>query len=234
MPKPVSRRRGLTLDEAEVRTLAQQFMDLLRKYQKWVILGAATVVLAVAGWSLTSYLSQRRANEAASALAQLRLQLSNPEAAAESLKALENFGKTYAGTEAALEAEIFRAHLLYQTGKYEEALKAYQGLAANTKVHGDAGLRALVAESLSYCQEALGKWAEAASTLKPFLEQTAGPYQGELLRRYALLAEKAGQPEEARRTWEKLLERPPVPAMVPYLKEKLAGAEPEPAKTPSP
>ncbi len=234
MPKPVARRRGLTLDEAEVRTLAQRGLDLLQKYQKWVILGAVAVTVVAAAWGLTSYFHQRRTLEAADALARLRPQLSDPGAAAEAVKQLEQLIRTYAGTDAAFEAEIFRAHLLFQTGKFEEALQAYQGLAANPRVQGDAGLKALVAESLSYCQEALGKWAEAAATLKPLLEQAGGAYRGELLRRYARLAEKAGQPTEARQAWEKLLERPPVPALVPYIKEKLAAAEPGPPPQSSP
>jgi predicted negative regulator of RcsB-dependent stress response len=234
MPKPLSRRRGLPLDEVEVRTLFQRVLDFWEKYRTWVILGGAAGLLAAAGVGLNSYLHERRAEAAAAALAQLRPQLSNPQAAAEALKGLEQFLKAHAGTEAALEAELFQAHLLYQTGKFEEALKAYQGLAANPKVQREAGLRALVMESLSYCQEALGKWAEAASTLKPLLEQAGGAYQGEVLRRYAMLSEQAGQAAEARQAWEKLLQRPPVPALVPYLKEKLGGTESKPASTPAP
>ncbi len=234
MPKPVSRRRGLVLEEKEVRSLLQRFGDFASFHWKWAAIALAGVLLTAGGYSIFSYFAHRRAQEAAAALAQLRPALANPEVSAETLKGLETISKTFASTAAALEAELSRAHLLYQTGKFEEALKAYQELAARPQVRQDEGLRRLIAESISYCQEGLGKWREAAATLKPLWEQSSGSYRGELLRRYAMLAEKAGEPEEARRAWEQLLERPPVPALVPYAKEKLGVLEAESGRASSP
>lgn len=226
MPKPVSRRRGILTPEPEVRTLLQRLQDRLQPYLKYLFLGVGLVVILAAGWWLTTHLRERRAQAAAVALAPLRAQLSDPAKAGELLPALEKIVRDHSGAPAALEAEMFRAHLLYQTGKFEEALAAYRRLAADSRVQRQPGLRIMVAESISYCEEALGRHKEAAAALKPLLEEVSGPLQGELLRRYAGLAERAGQPEEARRAWEKLLERPPVPALVPYLKEKLAATPP--------
>lgn len=226
MPKPVSRRRGLLTPEPEVRTLLQRLQDRIQPYLTYIFIGVGLVVLLAAGWWLTTHLRERRAQAAAVALAPLRPQLSDPAKGAEVLPALEKIVKDHAGTPAALEAEMFRAHLLYQTGKFEEALAAYKRLTGDSRVQRQPGLRVMVAESISYCEEALGRPKEAMAASKPLLEEVSGPLQGELLRRYAGLAEKAGQPEEARRAWEKLLERPPVPALVPYLKEKLASSSP--------
>jgi len=223
MPKPVSRRRGLLVPDPEVRTWLERLQDRLRPYLKWLFLGLGIVVVAVAGWSLTAHFRELRAQEASRALAPLRARLSDPQAAPELLPALEKLIQSHPHTPAELEARLFRAHLLYQQGKFEEAREAYLSLAADSRVQGQPGLRVLVAESLSYCEEALGRPQEAAATLKPVVEEVSGALQGELWRRYAMLAEAAGQTEEARRAWEKLLERPPVPAMVPYLKEKLAA-----------
>lgn len=235
MPKPNARRRDFILEEAAVPSLFQRLLDFLHRYRKWMCIGMAAAITAAVGLSLHSHLKERRSREAAVALAQLRPKLSLPESAAETVAALENLSKTYAGTNAALEADLARAHLLYQSGKFAEALKAYQDLAARQKIQQDPGLRFLVLESLSYCQEALGKWDEAAATVKPLWEQAEGVWRGELLRRYAMLAEKAGQLDEARRAWENLLERPPIPLLVPWLKEKLAGAAPQasPGATPA-
>lgn len=226
MPKPLSRRRGILVPEPEVRTWLQRLQDRLQPYLKYIFAGVGLVAVLAAGWWLTTHFRERRAQAAAVALAPLRPQLSDPAKAPELLPALEKIIRDHAGTPAALEAEMFRAHLLYQTGKYEEALAAYRRLAGDSRVQRQPGLRVMVAESISYCEEALGRPKEAVAALKPLLEEVSGPLQGELLRRYATLAEKAGQPEEARRAWEKLLERPPVPALVPYLKEKLTGTTP--------
>jgi len=233
MPKPISQRRGVLVPDPEVRTLLERLQDRLQPYLKYLLPALGLVVVLAAGWWLTSHFRERRAQAAAVALAALRPQLSDPAKAGELLPALEKIIREHSGTPAALEAEMFRAHLLYQTGKYEEALAAYRRLAADSRVQRQPGLRVMVTESVSYCEEALGRFQEAAAALKPLIEEVGGPLQGELLRRYAGLAEKAGQPEEARRAWEKLLERPPVPALVPYLKERLAATTPTEGK-PSP
>ncbi|MBW1992584.1 MAG: tetratricopeptide repeat protein [Deltaproteobacteria bacterium] len=82
---------------------------------------------------------------------------------------------------------------------------------------------------MSYCYEGLGKYGDAARVLKPLTETAADPFQGELLRRLAWLYEKAGNQQEARKCWQKLAERPPSPALVPYLQEKLAQVQGKPS-----
>ena len=221
-------RRGTALEPEEVLTWMQQLLAFAKHYQKWIMAGTLAVVLAAAAVQVNAYLKRSRQAEAAQALAQVRPKLDRPEEAAAATQALADLVKKYPGTPAAREAALYRAHLLYQGGKYEEAGRAYEELAAG--LAGEPGLSALVTESLSYCYEAQGKYPDAARVLKPLADQAGGAFQGEVWRRLAYLHEKAGNSEEARRYWGELLKKPPVPAMVPYIKEKLAGLEAPPKK----
>jgi tetratricopeptide (TPR) repeat protein len=78
---------------------------------------------------------------------------------------------------------------------------------------------------MSYCYEAQGDFQKAAKALQPVADKAAAPLQNEIFRRLAMLLEKAGEVQEAAQIWRKLLEKPPDPALVPYIKEKLAAAE---------
>ena len=49
--------------------------------------------------------------------------------------------------------------------------------------------------------------------------------KSEVMRRLALLYDQAKEPKEAAVYWPKLVDQPPDPALVPYLREKLAAAE---------
>jgi lipopolysaccharide biosynthesis regulator YciM len=154
-------------------------------------------------------------------LAKLTPLLSNPQSAAAALQGLDQVLKDYSGTPTALEAAIFRAHLLYQTKNYAEAAKAYEALLQGSL----SGWDAMIAESLSYCYEAQGDYRKAAQALQPVVEKAARPLQNEMYRRLAMLLEQAGDPKEAANYWQKLLDKVPDPALLAYFKEKAAAAE---------
>ena len=71
----------------------------------------------------------------------------------------------------------------------------------------------------------MGNFKKAAEVLKPVAEQSSGPMKSEAMRRLAMLYEQAKEPKEAAAYWTKLLDQHPDPALVPYLREKLAAAE---------
>jgi len=71
----------------------------------------------------------------------------------------------------------------------------------------------------------MGDIPKALAALKPVEDQSAGPFQGEVMQRLALLSEKAGDPQAAAAYWRKLLDLKPTPAMMVYLQEKAAAAE---------
>ncbi|MDP3182824.1 MAG: tetratricopeptide repeat protein [Desulfobaccales bacterium] len=221
----IRRRRGLEEPE-EVLNLVQRWLAQLKTYWKWLLGGLVAVVVVLGAWGLTSHLKARQEGKAAAAWAQVRSKVTDSEANAEALKALEALIKDYPGTKAAQEAETVRAHLLYRMKNYAEAAKAYGSLLKGR----DPGWDTLITESLSYCYEAMGDYKKAAEVLKPAAETTSGAFKSELYQRLGLLLEQAGERQEAATYWRKLLDQPPNPALIPYLKEKLATAEAAPKK----
>jgi tetratricopeptide (TPR) repeat protein len=219
MARPGSRKR---LEEPpEFLTLQLRLLQYLKEYWKWVAGGLALVFIGLAAWGIMAQVQSRRAEQAGAAMAKITHQLSNPQAAAEALKGLDQILKDYPGTPTALEAAIFRAHLLYQMQKYGDAAKAYEALLRDPAPGWDV----LIAESLSYCYEAQGDFRKAAQTLQPVVEKAARPLQNEMYRRLAMLLEQAGEWKEAAQYWQKLLDKVPDPALLAYFKEKAAAAE---------
>jgi predicted negative regulator of RcsB-dependent stress response len=221
MAKVTSRRRSALDNPEEVLTRAQQLLERLKPYAKWLVLGVAVIAVGLGAWGVNAMMQERRQEKAAAALALVtpKADFKAPDAAA--AKALEKFVSEYAGTWAAREAQLRRANLLYKLGEYGEAAKAYESLLDGR----DPGWDILVNESLSYCYEGMGNFKKAAEVLKPLAEQISGPLKSEVMRRLALLFEQAKEPQEAAVYWRKLLEQPPNAALVPYLQEKLAAAE---------
>jgi predicted negative regulator of RcsB-dependent stress response len=224
----ISIRRRDPLKQDEVLTFAQRLIEFSKRHRKRVMAGVLAAVLAIMGMTAFRYWQQSRRDAAAAALTEVRPKLESEVQSQEVLKELEKIVSRYGGQPAAREAALYRAHILYQLHKYEEAAQAYKELLADPVIQKEPGMSALVVESLSYCYEGLGKYEEAGQVLQPWLDKASGAFQSDLARRLAWLYERAGKSPEAKKYWEKLLEKPPSPALVPYLKEKLA-ASPEAA-----
>jgi predicted negative regulator of RcsB-dependent stress response len=221
MAKITSRRRSLADNPEEVLTLAQRLLPQAKIYWKWLALGLLLVVLALTAWLIQVQRQASREGRAAAALAQVRPELAVPSAGAEAVRALEQVVRDHPGTKGAREAQLLRANLLYDLKNYAEAARAYEALLPS----GDPAWDALIRESLSYCYEGLGDFPKAAATLKEAEESLSGPIKGEVTSRLALLYEKAGDFKDAAVYWKKLVEAGGDPAVLPYLKEKLAAAE---------
>jgi predicted negative regulator of RcsB-dependent stress response len=221
MAKITSGRRSALDNPEEVLNMAQRLLERVRPYAKWLVLAGVVIAVGLSAWGINSMIKERRQEKAAAALALVtpKADLKAPDAAA--AKALEKFVNEYAGTRAARDAQLVRANLLYGLGQYAEAAKAYESLLDGR----DPGWDNLVNESLSYCYEGMGNFKKAAEVLKPVAEQSSAPLRSEVMRRLAMLYEQAKEPKEAAAYWAKLLDRPPDPDMVPYLREKLAAAE---------
>ncbi|MCL4503543.1 MAG: tetratricopeptide repeat protein [Deltaproteobacteria bacterium] len=219
MAKTTVRRKSMLDNPEEVLTLAQRLLDQAKLYWKWLALGLALVVLGLAAWYINAQFQARREARAAVALVQVRPQLAAP--GAEAAKALEQVIREHPGTKSAREARLLRANLLYQMKNYAEAAQAYEALLPS----GDPDWDALVKESLSYCYEEMGDYKKAAATLKDAAEHLSGPLKSEIDERLAVLFEKAGDFKEAAVYWQKLINEHPDPAVLTYLKEKLAADE---------
>jgi len=221
MAKTTPRRRSALDNPEEVLNLAQRLLERVRPYAKWLVLAGVVIAVGLSAWGINSMIKERRQEKAAAALAQVtpKADLNAPDAAA--AKALEKFVNEYAGTRTARDAQLMRANLLYRLTQYGEAAKAYESLLDGR----DPGWDTLVNESLSYCYEGMGNFKKAAEVLKPVAGQSSDPLKSEVMRRLAMLYEQAKEPKEAAAYWAKLLDQPPDPALVPYLREKLAAAE---------
>jgi predicted negative regulator of RcsB-dependent stress response len=221
MAKLTLRRRSALDNPEEVLNLAQRLLERVKPYAKWLVLAGVVIAVGLGAWGVTARMQESRQEKAAAALAQVTptADLKAPDAAA--AKALEKFVNEYAGTRAARDAQLMRANLLYGLGQYAEAAKAYESLLDGR----EPGWDTLVNESLSYCYEGMGNFKKAAEVLKPVAEQSSDPLKSEVMRRLAMLYEQAKEPKEAAAYWAKLLDKPPDPALVPYLREKLAAAE---------
>jgi len=221
MAKITPRRRVALDSPEEMFTLAQRVLEQVKPYAKWLVGGGVVIAVALGAWGINSWVQGNREAKAAEALALVtpKVSLAAPEVAAAT--ALDRFVQEYAGTRAAREAQLMRANILFRLHRYGEAATAYESLLDGR----DPGWDMLITESLSYCYEGMGNFKKAAEVLKPVAEQTSGAMQSEVMRRLALLFEKAKEPKEAAVYWRKLLEKPPEAALKPYFQEKLAAAE---------
>lgn len=219
MAKISVRRKSMLDNPEEVLTLAQRWLEWAKGQWKWLTLGLTLILVFLAAWFIHAQMQARQEARAIAALARVRPQVAAPQDGAAVAKTLEQVVKDYPGTSGARDAQLLRANLLYQMKNYAEAAKAYESLVPG----GDPAWDTLIKESLSYCYEGLGDYQKAAAVLKGVAEQTSGPLKGEALQRLALLLEKSGDHKEAGVYWQKLLDEGGNPAMMPYLKEKLAA-----------
>jgi predicted negative regulator of RcsB-dependent stress response len=200
-------------------TMAQRWLEPVKRYWRHLAAGGAAVLLIWLGWVGYRAVQESREEKASQSLAQLKPQLGQPSP--DAAQRLHQVAQAHAGSRAAQEAGLLRAHMLYHLQQYNDAAQAYEALLPGE----DPAWETLLRESLSYCYEGLGDLKKAAETLKPLVETAPGPLQSDLRRRLAMLLDRAGAPQEAARYWRELLERSPDPVVAPYLKEKLAAAE---------
>jgi predicted negative regulator of RcsB-dependent stress response len=211
--------RGVKEPE-ELLGAAQQALDYVRPYMKWLILAGSTLAVVLLIWGGYSYFQHSREVQAQAALQKVRPELNRPDQAEAAIKSLTTLIQQYPSTQAAQMAMAFKAQLLYQTKKYAEAAKIYE------KLRSSAGQDAyawspFVTESLAYCYEAQGQYAKAAQTLKPLVDQALGSYQTMMLSHLALLYDKAGEKKLAADSWQRLMTQTRDPALASYWKERL-------------
>jgi|UniRef100_A0A7V6A370 tetratricopeptide (TPR) repeat protein len=220
MPRKKPQFRGAREPE-ELIGAAQQALNYLAPYLRWLILGATALGAVLLIWAGYSYFQHRQEVQAQAALQKVRPELNRPDQAEAALKSLTAVVQQYPSTQAARMALAFKAHLLYQTRKYAEAAKIYEELRASGGKDPYAW-GPFVTESLAYCYEAEGQYAKAAQTLKPLVDQSLGSYQTMLLTHLALLYDKAGEHKLAADSWQRLMTLTHDPALVSYWKERLA------------
>jgi predicted negative regulator of RcsB-dependent stress response len=205
----------------ELLGAAQQALDYVRPYLMWIIFGCVALAAVLLIWGGYSYFQHSREAQAQAALQKVRPGLNRPDQAEAAIKSLTGVIQQYPSTQAARMALAFKAHLLYQTKKYAEAAKLYEELRSSSGADSYAW-SPFVTESLAYCYEAQGEYAQAAKTLKPLVDNALGSYQTMLLSHLALLYDKAGEHKLAADAWQRLMTQTRDPALISYWKERLA------------
>jgi predicted negative regulator of RcsB-dependent stress response len=205
----------------ELLGAAQQALDYVRPYLMWIIFGCVALAAVLLIWGGYSYFQHSREVKAQAALQKVRPELNRPDQAEAAIKSLTGVIQQYPSTQAARMALAFKAHLLYQTKKYAEAAKLYEELRSSSGTDSYAW-SPFVTESLAYCYEAQGEYAQAAKTLKPLVDNALGSYQTMLLSHLALLYDKAGEHKLAADAWQRLMTQTRDPALISYWKERLA------------
>jgi predicted negative regulator of RcsB-dependent stress response len=201
---------------------AQQALDYIRPFLRWIILGVVAVAVVLLVWGGYSYFRHSQEVHAQTALEKVRPELNQADKAEAAIKSLTALIQKYPPTPAAQIARAFKANLLYQTKKYAEAAKIYEELRASSSGNDPYAWSPFVTESLAYCYEAQGNYAKAAQTLKPLMDKALGSYQTILLSHLALLYDKAGDRQLAADAWQRLTTQSRDPALVAYWKERLA------------
>lgn len=221
MAKTTPKRR-ITIDSPEgLRDWADLWLERLKPYAKWLVLGVVVIAVGLGAWSISARMQASRDEKAAAALTQVTPKIDLNIPAVTAATDLEKFIKEYPGTPAAREAQLLRANLLYKIQNYSEAAKAYESLLDSR----DPAWNNLIIESLSYCYEGLVNYKKAAEVLKPLVGHAYGPMQTEVIHRLAMLYDLAKEPREAAVYWRKLLEKPPDATMAAFIQEKLAADE---------
>ena len=210
----------------EILGAAQQALNYLRPYLKWLAAGAVALAVILLVWTGYTYVQHSRETQAQAALDKARSKLSHPDQAEGAIAALNTVIQDYPSTRAALMARLFKAHLLFQEKKYAEAAKAYEEVRSLLGRNDPYAWSPFVTESLAYCYEDQGDYAKAAQTLKPLVDETTGGYQAIILPHLALLMDKAGNHKEAADLWQRVLTQAHNPALISYWKEKVAADKP--------
>ena len=196
----------------------RNLMDWLQMNGRVMGIGAAIIVVALAGfWFYSRSRQIRTVNaERSLTLAQQSLASGNTNLA---LSDLQKVATRYEGTAAGTEAAMLLARQQYDQGKFQD------GINVLTKVSDKAGPSRANVESLigdGYSQ--LGKANDAAKAYERAAE-AAGPYESEAAYYRAKAARSyasGGNVQEAKRVWGALAEQTKSPSVAAEAKVRLA------------
>lgn len=208
-------RRDLKEDKVYL-TLAGVAAFVVR-YRLWIAVGALAVLLAFAA-GYYRYLHMQRLDAEAS---WVLYQATTAEQPSEKAAALKEVIADYGGASAARTASFELANTLYDEGRYEEALKEFQGFLKKNPRHL---LAPAAMEAVGYCYESLEQWNEAIAAYEKLMKKRpATPAAARANYRLGLCYEKIGEKEKAIAAYEKTVELLPGSLWAEYSSERLAS-----------
>lgn len=187
-----------------------------------IALGVLAVFAVVFYWRLQTQNISANASWA-------RYQTTHIELPSERTAALRNVAAEYPKTAAGRFAAYEVANILYENGRYDEALEAFQEF---LKKNGGHLLAPSAMEAIGYCQESLSQWKEAIETYqKLILNRADSPAAARAHYRLGLCFERTAEKESAIEAYEKTVELLPDSLWARYANERLESLKPPDASS---
>jgi tetratricopeptide (TPR) repeat protein len=219
-PKVV--RRDLREDKVYV-TLAE-VVDVVVRNRLWIAVGALGALAVFAAAYFWTVHSRQVAAEASWALYQADF----VELPSEKRAALEKVATEHPRSPAGIQASFEAANLLFETGRYEDALAAFR---AFSSAHPSHLLAPAADEAAAQCLEALGRWDEAAETYRTLIRtRPEDPVGMRANYRLGLCYERSGDKDKAIEAYQKTITLLPGTLWADYATERLAMLKPSTVK----
>jgi tetratricopeptide (TPR) repeat protein len=138
--------------------------------------------------------------------------------------ALDELDKKWGGSDVAQSARVFRAGILYDLGRFDEAATTYKKFLDELKGK-DVPLTSMAREGLGLSLEAQGKLDEALTAYQQ-LEPKAGDfYRDRALYAQARIAQRKGDKEKAKGLYQQILQKTPQTLLKDEIQTRLAVLE---------
>jgi tetratricopeptide (TPR) repeat protein len=195
-------------------------VDFVVRHRLWIGLAA----LAGIGVFALGYFMHLRSSDLAAEASWALYQTTFTEETSEKIAELEQVVADYASTPAGRYAAYLVANTLYEDGKYEEAIKAFQAFLKKNPSHL---LAPSAIEAIGFSEESLGQWNEAITTYRELIEKRPeSPAAVRAYYRIGLCYERSGQDEKAIEAYGTTLELLPNSLWAQYASERLKTLEP--------
>ncbi len=214
--------------EVDEELRKEKFEQLWKAYGTYVAAAALAVVIGVGGWKFTEYLQAKRAAEAGARFNAALLQL-EAKKTEDAEKALQEIGASSQGGYRAL-ARMKLAALDQANGKADQAVKAYDGIAADTGV--DGLMRGLASIKSAMLRIDTADWTEMQNRLTP-LKDAKNPWHASAKELLGLSAWKAGKFAEAEQEYQSLVENRTTPGGIRQRAEMMLALLLDAAKAPA-
>lgn len=245
----------------------QRVADKLRPYAKQLLIGTVVILIAVVSAIGYNMYRNKKAAAASELYAEAIALYSEPvmseeeaelikslnlpnqqdftfhasvaERAEKTLVLLDKIDSDYGSTEAAKSSRLFHAGVLYDAGRYDEAVAMYREFADSD---APADQRAIAREGLGYALEAKALASDAAATRQAGLEAALAAFekmqpdaQGALrdraLYHQARVLQSLDRTDEAVALYNQVLDTMPTTALRRDINDRLAALDPTPTPT---
>ncbi len=138
--------------------------------------------------------------------------------------ALDELDKKWSGSDAAENARVFRAGVLFDLGRFDEAAAMYRKFLETLKGR-DVPLAALAKEGLGLCLEAQGKLDEALTAYQQLEPASGDFYRDRALYAQARIYQRKGDKDKARAMYQQILTKTPQTLLKDEIQTRLAVLE---------